>query len=142
MGVTLARSLGRPGLSRRLPLVLATAVLCALAPQVAAAASMPNHHQVEALFVIDHDGTQPRTELDLMPYSTSFQKILAGCVIGPDALTMRAINLADQASAIGARHVTALMILKSIAIRVTWVEKRGCQYVYNLAEARRENGDV
>ena len=103
---------------------------------------MPNRHQVEALFVIDHDGTQPRSERELLPYSTSFQKILGGCLIGPDALTMRAINLADQASAIGARHVTALMILKSIAIRVTWVEKRGCRYVYNLAEARRENGDV
>ena len=122
--------------------MLATAALCAFAPPGAGAASMPNRHQVEALFVIDHDGTQPRSERELLPYSTSFQKILGGCVIGPDALTMRAINLADQASAIGARHVTALMILKSIAIRVTWVEKRGCRYVYNLAEARRENGDV
>ena len=122
--------------------MLATAALCAFAPPGAGAASMPNRHQVEALFVIDHDGTQPRSERELLPYSTSFQKILAGCVIGPDALTMRAINLADQASAVGARYVTALMILKSIAIRVTWTEKRGCQYVYDLAEARRENGDV
>jgi hypothetical protein len=103
---------------------------------------MPNRHQVEALFVIDHDGTQPRSERALVPYSSSFQRILEGCFIGPDALTMRALNLADQASAVGARHVTALMILESIAIRVTWVEKHGCQYVYNLAEARRENGDV
>jgi hypothetical protein len=126
VGVTLARSFGRPGISRRLRVVLATAALCALAPLGAAAASLPNHHQVEALFVIDHDGGQPRDEGDLLPYSTTFQKILGGCLIGPDALTMRAINLADQASAVGARHVTALMILKSIAIRVTWVEKRGC----------------
>ena len=122
--------------------MLATAALCAFAPPGAGAASMPNRHQVEALFVIDHDGTQPRSERELLPYSTSFQKILGGCFIGPDALTMRALNLADQASAVGARYVTALMILKSIAIRVTWTEKRGCQDVYNLAEARRENGDV
>ena len=122
--------------------MLATAALCAFAPPGAGAASMPNRHQVEALFVIDHDGTQPRSERELLPYSTSFQKILGGCFIGPDALTMRAINLADQASALGARHVTALMILRSISIRVTWVVKRGCQYVYDLAEARRENGDV
>jgi len=103
---------------------------------------MPNHHQVEALFVIDHNGINPRTDRDLLPYSTPFQKIVRGCHVGADALTMNAINLADKASAVGARHVTALMILKSIAIRVTWVEKRGCQYVYNLAEARRENGDI
>jgi hypothetical protein len=140
--VTLARSFAPPGISRRLAVVLATVALCALAPPVVGAASMPNRHQVEALFVIDHDGTSPRSERDLLTYSASFQKILGGCLIGPDALTMRAINLADQASAVGARHVTALMILKSIAIRVTWVQKRGCQYVYNLAEARRENGDV
>ena len=103
---------------------------------------MPNRHNVEALFVIDHDGKRVPGERDLVAYSTPFQKILGGCYIGPDALTMRAINLAEQASAVGARHVSALMILKSIAIRVTWAEKRGCQYVYNLAEARRENGDV
>ena len=116
--------------------------LCVLAPPNSGAASMPNRHDVEALFVIDHDGTRPRTERELLPYSAPFQKILGGCYIGPDALTMRALNLADQASAVGARYVTALMILKSIAIRVTWTEKRGCQYVYDLAEARRENGDV
>jgi hypothetical protein len=122
--------------------VLALAAVCALAPPVSGAASMPNHHQVEALFVIDHDGINPRTDRDLLAYSTPFQKILRGCHVGADALTMNAINLADKASALGARHVTALMILKSIAIRVTWVEKRGCQSVYNLAEARRENGDI
>jgi hypothetical protein len=130
------------GLPRRLGVVLSLAALCALAPGTAAPASMPNHHNVEALFVIDHDGKGVPTERDLQAYSTPFQKILGGCFIGPDALTMRAINLADQASAVGARYVSALMILKSIAIRVTWTEKRGCQYVYNLAEARRENGDV
>jgi hypothetical protein len=122
--------------------VLSFGALCALAPPAAAPASMPNRHQVEALFVIDHDGTNPSTDRQLLPYSASFQKILGGCIIGPDALTMQAINLADQASALGARNVTALMILKSIAIRVTWTQKRGCQYVYDLAEARRENGDV
>jgi hypothetical protein len=120
----------------------AVLAICALAPTSAGAASLPNHHQVEALFVIDHDGIRPRTDHDLLTYSSAFQKILRGCYIGPDALTMRAINLADQASAVGERHVNALMILQSIAIRVTWADKRGCQYVYNLAEARRENGDI
>jgi hypothetical protein len=134
--VTLARSLGRLGVSAAL------VALCGLAAASGRAASLPNRHQVEALFVIDHDGKRRPTEHDLVAYSTPFQKILGGCHIGPDALTMRAINLADQASAVGARYVTSLMILKSIAIRVTWADKRGCQYVYNLAEARRENGDV
>ena len=130
------------GLPGRIGVVLSIAALCALAPNAAAPASLPNRHDVEALFVIDHDGTRPRTERELLVYSTPFQKILRGCFIGPDALTMRAINLADQASAVGERHVNALMILQSIAVRVTWADKRGCQYVYNLAEARRENGDV
>jgi hypothetical protein len=121
---------------------LALTALCLCASPGAGAASLPNHHQVEALFVIDHDGIRPRTEHDLLTYSSAFQKILRGCYIGPDALTMRAINLADQASAVGERHVNALMILQSIAVRVTWADKRGCQYVYNLAEARRENGDI
>jgi hypothetical protein len=134
--VTLART------SRRLGAVVALGALCALAPPGAGAASFPNHHQVEALFVIDHDGIRPRTDRDLLTYSTAFQKILGGCYIGADSLTMHALNLAEQASAVGERHVTALMILRSIAIRVTWADKRGCQYVYNLAEAQRENGDV
>jgi hypothetical protein len=120
----------------------ALVALCGVASPGGGAASMPNRHNVEALFVIDHDGKRRPTERDLAAYSTPFQRILGGCYIGPDALTMRAINLAEQASAVGARYVTALMILKSIAIRVTWADKRGCQYVYNLAEARRENGDV
>jgi hypothetical protein len=126
----------------RLGVVLVIAALCGAAPPGSGATSLPNHHQVEALFVIDHDGTSPRSDVELLPYSTTFQKILGGCYVGPDALTMNAINLADKASAIGARHVTALMILKSIAVRVTWVQKRGCHYVYDLAEARRENGDI
>ena len=134
--MTLARSLGWLGV------VAALVALSALVPPSGAPASMPNRHNVEALFVIDHDGIRPRTEHDLLTYSSAFQKILRGCYIGPDALTMRAINLADQASAVGERHVNALMILQSIAVRVTWADKRGCQYVYNLAEARRENGDI
>ena len=123
-------------------MVLALAALCGLAPAGAGAESLPNHRQVEALYVIDHSGKRPRTDGDLLPYSRPFQKILRGCYVGVDGLTMNAINLADQASTIGARYVTALMILKSIAVRVTWTQKRGCQYVYNLAEARRENGDI
>jgi hypothetical protein len=134
--VGLARPFGLLGF------VVVLAALCALAPSGAGAASLPNHHQVEALYVIDHGGKRPRTDHDLLIYSRSFQKILGGCFVGVDGLTMDAINLADQASAIGARHVTALMILQSIAIRVTWGDRRGCQYVYNLAEARRENGDI
>ena len=134
--MALDRSSGRVGL------VVVLAALCALAPPGAAAASLPNHHQVEALYVIDHGGKRPRTDHDLLIYSRPFQKILGGCFVGVDGLTMNAINLADQASAIGARDVTALMILQSIAIRVTWGDRRGCQYVYNLAEARRENGDI
>jgi hypothetical protein len=140
--IRLGKVVALAGLPARVGVVLSIAALCALAPNAAASASMPNRHDVEALFVIDHDGAAPRTDSDLLAYSTPFQKILGGCLTGPDALTMRALNLADQASAVGARYVTALMILKSIAIRVTWTEKRGCQYVYNLAEARRENGDV
>jgi hypothetical protein len=134
--VTLARS------SRRLGFLIALAATCALAPARAGAESLPNHHQVEALYVIDHSGMRPQREADLVVYSRPFEKILRSCRIGVDGLTMKSINLADQASAIGARHVTALMMLKSIAMRITWSERKGCGYIYNLAEARRENGEV
>jgi hypothetical protein len=133
--VTLAGSTGR------LCLVIALGATIALAPAHAKASSLPNHHQVEALYVIDHSGKRPSRESDLVKYSRPFEKILRFCRIGVDGLTMKSLNLADQASAIGARHVTALMMLKSIAIRITWTERRGCGYIYNVAEARRENGE-
>ena len=71
--MALARSSGRLGF------VVVLAALCALAPPGARAASLPNHHQVEALYVIDHAGKRPRTDHDLLAYSRPFQKILGGC---------------------------------------------------------------
>ena len=130
------------GSSRLLGFVITLAATCALAPARAGAESLPNRHQVEALYVIDHSGMRPQGDADLVPYSRPFERILRSCRIGVDGLTMKSINLADQASAIGARHVTALMMLKSIAMRITWTERKGCGYIYNLAEARRENGEM
>ena len=57
--MTLARSLGRLGV------LAALVALCALVPPGGGAASLPNHRNVEALFVIDHDGKLRPTEHDL-----------------------------------------------------------------------------
>ena len=103
---------------------------------------MPHHHQVEALYVIDHRGQNPRGDGDLVPYSRPFQKILSGCAIGVDDLTNMAIHLSDQASTVGGRNVTSLQMLKSIARRVTWhAPHRACRHIYNLAEGHLEAGD-
>jgi hypothetical protein len=51
------------------------------------------------------------------------------------------INLADQASTIGARNVSALTMLQIIARRVRWLGLRDCRTIYSIAEARAENGD-
>ncbi len=131
-----ARSLRLLGLG----VVLAGACVTSAAT-AAPPSGLPNAHRVTALYVIDHQGADPRGDLDLVAYSNPFEKILGGCTIRPDPLTMLAINLADKASALGARRVSALMMLRAIARRVNWSAPKNCQTIYNLAEARAENGD-
>ncbi len=112
------------------------------AGQAAAAQKMPNHHQMEALFVIDHRGKPPRSDADLWPYSLPFQKIVARCTINVDDLTNMTIWLADKASVMGGRRITSLRMLQSIARRITWERPRKpCWHIYDQAEGHLEAGD-
>ena len=133
--------------SRRLAVVALFAAVCAVATSYAGAAGptprpMPNHHQMEALFVIDHNGRSPRSDAELRPYSEPFEKIVASCKISVDTLTNVTIFLSDMASQVGARNVTSLQMLRSIARRITWQAPRQyCWNIYDLAEGHLEAGD-
>jgi hypothetical protein len=101
---------------------------------------MPNHHQMVALYVIDHYGQTPPSEAVLVPYSRSFQKILAGCHIDVDSLTNLMTQLSYKAGEVGARYVTNLQVLNSVARRITWTKPRACGSIYDRAEAYLEDG--
>jgi hypothetical protein len=120
------------------------AAAAALAPAAAGArpAPMPHHHQMDALYVIDHNGRNPKSDAALVPYSRPFEKILGGCRIGVDDLMTAALDLSDQASEVGGRNVTSLQLLKAVARRVVWKgAPRSCIYVFHEAEGHLENGD-
>jgi hypothetical protein len=109
----------------------------------AGAEAIPNRHQMEALYVIDHHGRNPRGEADLRLYSAPFQRIVTRCSkLNVDLLTNMAIWLADKASVMGGRRVSSLMMLQSIARRITWEKGRQpCSGIYDQAEGHLEAGD-
>jgi hypothetical protein len=113
--------------------------IAVLAGTAAGATAVPNQQRLTALFVMDHNGRSPAGAA-LGPYSTAFQRILNGCSTGPDQLTMLTINLADQASEVGARNVTNLQMLQAIAHYITWHKHDDCSYYYSLSEGHLENG--
>jgi hypothetical protein len=118
--------------------VCATAV--ALAGASGAPAAPPLHEQMSALYVIDHNGRNPVDPTELLAYSRPFAKILGACRVSADVLTNRVISLAEQASEVGARNVTSLDMLESVARRITWTRPRVCDGVMNLAEGLLEAG--
>ncbi len=131
-GNALRRSLG-------VPIVVLCVLVFAVGP--ALARPLPNHHQMTALYVIDHNGANPRSDAALLVYSRPFQKILASCRTNADDLTDNVLALADKASSLGGRYVTSLDMLRAIARRIAWTnEHKGCGYIYNLAEAYQEAG--
>ena len=106
-------------------------------------AALPrDYHQLDALYVIDHNGGNPKADSALDPYARSFQKVLAACRTNPDDLTNETIALAEKASDVGGRLVTNLAMLRAIARRITWPLSvpHGCGYIYDLAEAHMEAG--
>jgi hypothetical protein len=109
---------------------------------VSAAAAMPmrHRHEVNALYVIDHQGKNPVDPTELIAYSLPFEKILGGCNTGVTKLTNEMIQLANKASEVGARNVTSLQMMQSIARRITWKARRACGTVMNLAEGHLEAG--
>ena len=116
--------------------------LCGVLCGCAAGGGVANHEQLTALYVIDHNGADPRNDAALATYSTSFVKILGGCRINPDTLTNETIALAEKSSDVGGRNVTNLAMLRAIARRIAWPASKpeGCGYIFNLAEAHMEAG--
>jgi hypothetical protein len=123
--------------------VVPIAALVAVALIVASSAvavTLPHRHEVNALYVIDHQGKNPVDPTELIAYSMPFQKILGGCSMGVTTLTNEMIQLANKASEVGARNVTALQMMQSVARRITWKAHRGCGTIMNLAEGHLEAG--
>jgi len=99
-----------------------------------------DRRQVTALFVYDHQGKQPRDDVDLLPYAQAFQKIMASCTVGLFDLPSDMVNLSDQATELGTRTVTTMMMMAAIARRIHWSAPRDCTSVFNTAEGFVEGG--
>jgi hypothetical protein len=97
-------------------------------------------HEVGALYVIDHHGKNPSSEVELVPYSKAFVTIMAACKITAEDNTNLMWQLADKASVLGGRHVTSLQMLQAVARRIDWKGKRVCWTVYDDAEGHMETG--
>jgi hypothetical protein len=93
-----------------------------------------------SLYVIDHSGHNPVSPYELLAYSMPFQKILGACTLSVDALTNEMIWLSNKASELGARLVSNLDMLQSIANRIHWKGPHDCLAVFNLAEGHLEAG--
>jgi hypothetical protein len=124
--------------------LLTVVALCLLTSGTAGAETpvpMRDHHQMVALFVIDHNGANPRSDAQLVPYSRAFEKVLEGCRIGVDGLTNKTLDLSEQATYNGTRIITSLEMLRAIARRIDWKGSRSCGYIYNSAEGHLEGGE-
>jgi hypothetical protein len=96
--------------------------------------------QITAMYVNDHNGRSPKDDVDLLPYSQAFGKIVASCTDSADDLPGMIIDLSDQATELGTRNVTAMMIMAAIARRIDWRGHRDCTDTYNQAEGHVEGG--
>jgi len=108
----------------------------------AATALMRFRHEVTALYVYDHNGTNPKSPVQLLAYSQPFGKIIDHCIVTPEDNTNLMIHLSDQATEVGGRHVTTLKMLEAVARRITWSKpKIVCWDVFDQAEGHAEAGD-
>ena len=99
-----------------------------------------DRRQVTALYVNDHNGRQPKDDVDLLPYALAFQKIAASCNDSADDLPGMIVDMSDQATELGVRTVTSMMIMAAIARRITWHRHQDCTDTYNQAEGHVEGG--
>ena len=107
----------------------------------AAAARMQFRHEVTALYVYDHDGASPGSDVDLLAYSAPFAEIIDHCIVTPEVNANLMIHLSDQATEVGGRHVTTLDMLQAIARRIDWAKpKIICWDVFDNAEGHAEAG--
>ena len=106
-----------------------------------AASQLRYKRMVEALYVFDHNGTQPSGAAALLPYSSALGTIADSCTISPEDATNLMFDLSDKASSLGARTVTTLAMLKAIVRRIDWKNKQiDCTATFDNAEGHMENG--
>ena len=107
----------------------------------AAAVLMSYRHEVTALYVYDHNGANPSSDVELLPYSKPFSKILGSCLITAEENANIMIHLSDKATELGGRRVTTLKMLEAIARRIDWTKPRiYCWNVFDQAEGHAEAG--
>jgi hypothetical protein len=99
-----------------------------------------DRRQVTAMYVNDHNGRQPKDDVDLLPYAQAFGKIVASCNDSAENLPGMLVDMSDQATELGTRNVTAMMMMTAIAKRITWRGHRDCTETYNQAEGHVEGG--
>jgi hypothetical protein len=108
----------------------------------AASALMQFRHEVTALYVYDHEGASPTSDVQLLAYSTAFVKIIEHCRVTPEVNANLMIHLSDQATEVGGRRVTTLDILQAIVRRINWTTpKIICWNVFDNAEGHAEAGE-
>jgi hypothetical protein len=90
--------------------------------------------------VIDYWGWRPRSDADLAVYNREFNRIMRSCRISAELLTNNMLFLADKASDLGQRDVTALMMMKAVTRRITWSGKANCARTFHVAEGYMEAG--
>ena len=107
----------------------------------AAAALMKFRHEITALYVYDHRGASPKSDVALLPYSDAFAKIIDHCIVTPEDNANLMIHLSDQATEVGGREVTTLKMLQAVARRIDWKSpKIICWDVFDNAEGHAEAG--
>lgn len=121
--------------------LVVTVALVALAGCGASGVVMPDRQQMISLYVLDHDGLNPRADTVLVPYASAFQFVLARCITNANDLTNLVIAIAEKAADVGGHPVSNLQTLDALAALTTWrsSEPHGCGYVDDLAEAQLEN---
>ena len=91
---------------------------------------------VVSLWVVDHDGADPR-RADLVPYREAFRTALAGCWISPTTLSSVVFQMSDQATLGSGVEFDNLAVLQAIAGAVG-PTKQNCNDDFVRIEARLE----
>jgi hypothetical protein len=96
--------------------------------------------QVTALYVYDHNGRQPKDDVDLLPYAQAFQRIVASCNDSAEDLPGMLVDMSDQATELGVRTISTMTMMAAVARRIQWHGHRDCTETYDQAEGHVEGG--
>jgi hypothetical protein len=99
-----------------------------------------NRHEATSLYIFDHHGRNPGSDVDVVTYSDQFKKILASCRITLTDLPTTMIELSEKASEVGGRYVSTLMMMKAVARRIDWKGRAECTPTFDNAEGHMEAG--